>query len=219
MFIECFELPCYYPKSEYCQNNRITYWMKWQTENINIGDIIMWCKNFFCTTSALALLLSLNFASAVPAAEKASSGNPWVAFNSGSWVEIKSTTVSKESGKEKTTIVGTKITLQAKTADSISLENEMTINGETTKTKFDVPLDYSYSDSEGMKVIKTGSETITIAGKPVTCDTLEATMDAGGTKILFKSWTSKKVPGSLVRSITSSDGSQSTAEVVDFKVF
>jgi|WetSurMetagenome_2_1015567.scaffolds.fasta_scaffold323805_1 hypothetical protein len=179
----------------------------------------MWCKNFFCTMSALVLLLSLNFASTVPAAEKASSGNPWAAFNPGSWVEIKSTTVSKESGKETKTIVGTKITLQAKTADSISLENEMTINGETTKTKFDVPLDYSESDTEGMKDIKTGSETITIAGKSVICDTLEATMDAGGTKILFKSWTSRKVPGSLVRSITSSDGSKSTTEVVDFKVF
>jgi hypothetical protein len=92
--------------------------------------------------------------------------------------------------------------------------------GETTKTNFDLQLkDYSNDQSEGLTVIKTGSETVTIAGKSVTCDTMDASMNAGGTKILFKNWTSGQVPGSVVKVITSSDGSNSTTEVVDFKVY
>jgi hypothetical protein len=176
----------------------------------------------------LALLLSFIFAPTVSAVEKDSSKSaqrttsihPWVSFNPGSWVEIKSTSVTQTAGKEKTTVIGTKITLLEKTADKVVLENEMTVDGDTTKTKFDLPLKgYSDVEPEGMTVLKTGSETITIAGKSVTCETMEASMNAGGTKILFKRWTSGQVPGSMVKSVTSSDGSQSTAEVIDFKIY
>lgn len=180
------------------------------------------------TMCALGLLLSLSFTPAVPAAEQASlktsaktaAIHPWAGFNPGSWVEIKSTTVTETAGKKETNIVGTKITLLEKTADKVVLENEMTAMGQTTKTKFDLPLK-GYSDAmpEGMTVLKTGSETMTIAGKSVTCDTMAASMNAGGSKILINRWTSGQVPGSLVKSVTSSQGSQTTAVVVGFKTY
>jgi hypothetical protein len=186
-------------------------------------------KKFYCAMCALALLFSFNFVSTVPATEKASSKSterttsmhPWASFNPTSWVEIKSTSVNTNTaGKEETNIIGTKITLLKKTIDKVFLENEMTVKGQTTKTKFDLPLKgYSDDHPEGMKILNTGSETITIAGKSVTCDTMEASMNAGETKIHFKRWTSRQVPGALVKMVTSSDGSKSTAEVVDFKVY
>ena len=183
---------------------------------------------FYCTVCELALLLTFNFALTVPATEKAfsqsaqrtTSIHPWVGFNPGSWVEIKSTSVTKTAGKEKTNIIGTKITLLEKTADKVVLENVMTIDGDTTKTKFDQPLKgYSDDEPEGMKILKIGRDTITIAGKPVACETMEALMNVGDTKTLFKRWTSGQVPGSLVKMVTSCDGSQSTAVVVGFKIY
>jgi hypothetical protein len=135
-------------------------------------------------------------------------------------VEIKSTTVTETAGKKETNIVVTKITLLEKTVDKVVLENDMTVKGQTTKTKFDLPVkDYSDAVPEGMTVLKTGSETITIARKSVTCETMEASMNAGGTKILIKRWNSSQVPGTLVKSVTSRKGSQTTAEVVDFKTY
>ena len=108
----------------------------------------MWYKEFCSMLCALALLLSFNFAPPVSAAEKASaksdkeakSVHPWASFNPGSWVEIKSTRVTKTAGKEKTSISVTKITVLEKTADKVFLENELTVNGETMKSKFDVPV-------------------------------------------------------------------------------
>lgn len=181
-----------------------------------------------CTMCALTLALSFIFTPTVLMAEQASStpavkvaaGHPWAGFNQGSWVEIKSTTLTETAGKRETNIVVTKTTLLEKTAEKVVLENEMTVKGQRTKTKFDLPVkDYSDAMPEGTAVLKTGSETITIAGKSVTCETIEASMNLGGTKILIKRWSSRQVPGSLVKSITSTKGSQTTAEVVDFKTY
>jgi hypothetical protein len=73
------------------------------------------------------------------------------------------------------------------------------------------------SPPAGMKVLSRGTDTLTIAGQPVHCETLEATMNEGG-EYRFKRWTSVEVPGSLVRSVSSSKGGLATAEVVGFKV-
>jgi hypothetical protein len=174
--------------------------------------------NWTRMTCALGLLLSLLLASTVPAAAQAS--HPWAGFGPGSWVEITSVTVSTAAGNEQASTVRTKITLLQKTADKVTLENESTINGQTMKNTFDLPLQ-GYSDAlpEGMTVLRTGSETLAIAGRLVTCATMEASMNAGGTTFLFKRWTSGQVPGSMVKSVTSSQGSQATAEVVDFKTY
>jgi len=181
-----------------------------------------------CTTCALALLLSFILVSTVPAAEQDSSKrdakpaaiHPWAGFNPGSWVEIKSITVTKTRGKEETNEVGTKITLLEKTADKVVLENEMTVKGQTTKTRFDLSLkDYSDDWPEGLTVLKTGSETITIAGKSVTCDTMEAILDLGGDKFRFKRWTSGQVPGSLVKMVNLDKGGKGGTEIVDFKIY
>jgi len=179
------------------------------------------------TTSALALAFSFMVvpaalalvagqASSKPAA-KAAVKPPWVSFNPGSWVIIKSSTLA---GNKETNVVETKITLLEKTADKVVLETEMTAGGQTTKTKSDLPVKgYTGALPEGVKVLKTGTGTIAIAGKSVDCETMESSMDLGGTKVLSRTWTSAQVPGSLVKSVTTSDGSQSTAQVIDFKVF
>ena len=180
-----------------------------------------------CEIAVAVLTLSLL---AVPAAmaagqtsakpaTKAAPVHPWVSFNPGAWVRIKSTTVEETAGKKKTTIVETKITLLEKTADKVVLQTDMTTaDGQTTTTKAEFPVQ-GYTDAvpPGVKVLKKGSETVTIGDKAVTCQTLETLLNAGGTMIQSKTWTSAQVPGSLVKNVSTSPGSQSTAEVVDFK--
>ena len=179
------------------------------------------------TTCALALAISLMFgisglaagqASSKPASKPAAK-HPWASFNPGAWVKIKSFTVADPAGGKATNVIETKITLLEKTSDKVVLETAMTVMGQTTTTKADMPLKGYTSDvPEGVKVLKTGSETITIGTKPVACETMESAMDMGGAKILFKRWTSAQVPGSLVKSVTTRAGSRATAEVVEFNV-
>jgi hypothetical protein len=175
---------------------------------------------------ALVLAFAFIFAPTIPAVGQASSKpkpkaaakHPWASFNPGSWVKIKSTTVNEVAGKQETNVLETKITLLEKTADKVVLETEITVKGQTTKTRSEMPLK-GYSDAvpPGVMVLNRGSETIVIGGNAVPCKTMETSMDAMGTKILSKTWSSEKVPGSLVKSVNSTTGSQTTAEVVDFK--
>jgi hypothetical protein len=144
--------------------------------------------------------------------------HPWASFKLGAWVQVKSTILSRASGTEQTTITTTKTTLIEKTADKVTMQAEVTAaDGQITKSTFMLPVKgYTEPGPEG-KVIKRGTETITIAGKPVACDTVEATIGVGGHDILFETWNSKQVPGWLVRSVTTGKGGRSTMEVVDFK--
>lgn len=179
----------------------------------NIGRELT-LMNGFRTAFASALVVSVACASTLAAQVK----HPWATFKPGDWVEIKSTTVMGATGKQQTSVVTTKTTLLEKSAEKVVLENAMTVSGETTKAKFDLPVKgYTEPGTAGMTVMKTGRETLVIAGKSVTCETLEASMNVGGTLFLFKRWTSSQVPGLVVKTITTSKDSQSTAEVVDFK--
>ncbi|MGA2329266.1 MAG: hypothetical protein ABSH05_23640 [Bryobacteraceae bacterium] len=180
------------------------------------------------TTCALALALSLTFgttalvagqASPKPAA-KVIAKHPWASFNVGSWVKMKSTTVMEIAGTKNTSVLETKMTMLEKTAEKVVIETEMTVMGQTTKTRADLPLKASAgraAAAQPASVPKTGSDTITIAGKPLSCKTMEIETDAGGMKILSKTWTSEQVPGSLVKSVSTTQNSQTTTEVVDFK--
>jgi hypothetical protein len=167
------------------------------------------------TTCAFLLSLSLVFVivaagqTSSKSAAKAPKHHPWASFKPGSWVKIRSTSGAHVSE--------TKTTLLEKTADKVVLENELTTNGQVTRTKFDLPLaGYTNDVPPGVTVIKRGSETLTVAGKSLVCEMLETEMDAGGAKIQSKTWSSDQVPGSLVKSVNTSSGRQSTAEVVDF---
>lgn len=180
------------------------------------------------TTCALALILSLPFGttalvaaqgSAKPAA-KVIAKHPWASFNTGSWVKMKSTTVMDMAGMKNTTVMETKMTMVEKTAEKVVIETEMTVMGNTTKTKADLSLKASADVTAAAKPAaapKTGSDTITIGGKALSCKTTEMETDAGGMKILSKTWISEQVPGSLVKSVSTTKGSQTTMEVVDFK--
>jgi hypothetical protein len=151
-------------------------------------------------------------------AETTSAGDPWASFGPESWVLIRSTRLTDAKGKKDTSIVETKITVIAKAPDKVTLENAFTFHGQTTTSRFDQPLTGgAESLPAGMKVLSRGTDTLTIAGQPVHCETLEATMNEGG-EYRFKRWTSVEVPGSLVRSVSSSKGGLATAEVVGFKV-
>jgi hypothetical protein len=180
------------------------------------------------TTCALALALSLTFGTTALVAGQASSKSgakviakhPWASFNTGSWVKMKSTTLMEIAGTKNSTIVETKMTMLEKTADKVVIETEMTVMGQTSKTRMDMPLKASAEPTAAAKpaaVPKTGSDTITIAGKSLSCKTMEMETEAGGMKILTKTWTSEQVPGSLVKSVSKTPSSQTTMEVVDFK--
>ncbi len=173
-------------------------------------------------TSALAV--ALIFGAAVLSAGQASKTadkHPWAGFKPGSWVKIKSTTLTDVAGNKMSTITETKMTLLEKTADKVVLENEMTMMGQTTKTKFEMPLTgpkaAATPPAKAGVVPKLGSDTVTVAGKSLACKTVEMEMETGGMKIQSKTWTSEQVPGALVKSVSTHKAGQTTSEVVDFK--
>ncbi len=174
------------------------------------------------TIAVLAVALSLIAAPAVLAggqaaaksAAKAAAHHPWTGFNPGSWVKIKTTSVMGN----QTTVMETKITLLEKTAEKVVLKTDMTINGQTSTTNADFPVK-GYSDAvpEGVKVLNRGSETITVANRSLTCETLEVSLAEVGMKSVTKTWNSAQVPGGMARMVVTSEAGKSTVEVVDFK--
>ncbi len=172
----------------------------------------------YAVAVASALMFSAGaFAAGQASAAKTAAKHPWASFKPGSWVKIKSTTNIETAGAKNTSVVESKITLLEKTADKVVLQTEVTVMGRTTTTKADFPLKAN-SDAvpPGVTVLSKGTDTVTLAGKTLACKTLESEINAGGNKIHSKAWTSEQVPGALVKSVTSTKNTQSTAEVVEF---
>ncbi len=154
-----------------------------------------------------------------PAAPK----HPWSSFKVGSYVAMKTSTVMEMAGKKNTTATEMKMTLVDLSADKATLETEMTVMGQKSKTKTELPLTVTVKPSAATPAgvtPKTGTETITVAGKSMNCKWTEIEMESNGNKVTTKSWMSEEVPGFVVKSVSSTKGTanmETTTEVVDFK--
>lgn len=180
------------------------------------------------TTCALALALSLTFGTTAVVAGQAGSKSgaqaiakhPWASFNTGSWVKLKSTTLMQIAGTKNTSVMETKMTMVSKTPDKAVIETEMTVMGQTNKSRMDMPFKAAAQPATAAKaapVPKTGTDTITVAGKSLSCKTMEMETEAGGMKVHTKTWVSDQVPGGLVKSVSTTPTTQTTMEAVDFK--
>jgi hypothetical protein len=110
-------------------------------------------------------------------------------------------------------------TLLKKSAESFTLETKVTVQGETTTNVCDFEVQ-GYPDEEdpaSVKVLKRSQETLTIAGKSVVCDVVDAVIDDPGIKCHFKRWTSRQVPGLMVKNVILDDESPATMETVNFE--
>ena len=148
--------------------------------------------------------------------------NPWGSFKVGSYEVTKMTTAV--AGTNMST--ETKMTLVALTADKATVETAVTTMGNTTKTNVDIPLTASQAPTTPAQgnapnaSVKTGNETLTIAGKSLNCKWTETESEMNGNKVNAKVWMSEEVPGFVVKSVTKTSGaasSETTAEVTDFK--
>jgi hypothetical protein len=156
---------------------------------------------------------------------KAASANPWGGFKVGSFVKMKNTVSTEVMGKAMDTSSETKMTLAELTSDKAVLDVEVTAMGNTSKSRTEIPLTATAPagapPAGAGPDAKTGSETITVAGKSLDCKTLEFETQTGGNKVSTKVWTSDQVPGFMVKSVASTSGAantKTTTEVVDFKV-
>lgn len=165
---------------------------------------------------------------AAPTAEKKESAarHPWGSFKVGSYVAGKTTTAMEVAGRKMNTVIETKTTLVDLSADKATIETEMTAAGKTTKTKTEVPLTAgtpgtpTATPAANAPALKTGTESITIAGKSLNCKWTEMETEVNGAKTVTKTWMSEDVPGGVVKMVSTASGamkSETTMEVVDFK--
>jgi hypothetical protein len=149
----------------------------------------------------------------------AAGNSPWSNCKPGAWSKLKTTSKTAVAGQTHNTTIETKMTLVSKSDDKATVETETTMMGSTTRTTGDIPLK---SDAKGASrtPVKTGSETVTVAGKTFQCKTVEVQSEANGMKTSTKSWVADEVPGGIVKTVSTSTGSMSskvTTELVDFK--
>ena len=154
-------------------------------------------------------------------AAKSTASNPWGSFKVGSYVTLKSTVSMQVMGKAMDTTSQTKMTLAELTADKAIIDVEATVMGNTSKSRMEVPLT---GTAPGMPAanngtptgqVKTGTDTVTVAGKSLDCKTIEFESDAGGNKVNAKTWTSDQVPGGVVKSVSTSTGTANTTTTVE----
>jgi hypothetical protein len=154
--------------------------------------------------------------------------HPWARFKVGTWVKWKTVTVTKTGG---TTMVNESEVLQTLVsldAQKAVLEFVQKSEGREEKTKLELPIKPDAKAlalaAEGPKPSKTGTETLTAAGKTFACTWSEVvTGDKGSGRTVMRTWDSDDMPGRLVKSVSTSDiapglSSVMTTEVVAFSL-
>ncbi len=147
--------------------------------------------------------------------------NPWEKWAEGSWVELKITnTVPTE------TEMTQKQTLVKKEAEELTLkvEGKMTKPAAMEMPASDMKLPLKGSGATGggggantSKVLGKGEEELEVGGKKVKCTWVETEMDAAGSKITVKTWTSDEVPGGTVKSITKGESVNTEMVAIAFE--
>jgi hypothetical protein len=152
--------------------------------------------------------------------------NPWGSFKVGSYETMKTTTTTDVGGNKTNTSIETKMTLLSLSADKATVESATTMMGNTTKTNMDIPLAASTTTpppngSTPNASVKSGTETLTVAGKSLSCKWTQTESEAGGNKTVSKVWMSEEVPGFVVKMVNTTTGTMSSemvSEVTDYKV-
>ena len=152
--------------------------------------------------------------------------NPWGSFKVGSYETMKATTTTEVAGNKTNMVTETKMTLMNLTADKATVETAITMMGNTTKNTMDIPLVAAQTTPPPTGTapggnVKSGTETLTVAGKSLSCKWTETESEAGGNKTVSKVWMSEEVPGFVVKMVMSTKGTMSSdtvSELTDFKV-
>jgi|SRR5579872_3380171 len=149
--------------------------------------------------------------------------NPWGSFKVGSYETTKTSTTA--AGNTMATEI--KMTLVALTADKATVETATTVMGNTTKANVDIPLTATQTPNTPPNgtapnaTVKSGNETLTIAGKSLACKWTETEADSNGNHVTSKIWMSEEVPGFVVKMVSKTTGSatmEMSSEVTDYKV-
>lgn len=161
------------------------------------------------------LAAALGLASAVLAATPKS---PWAGFNVGSFVKTKTVTTVKVGGYKVETVTDITQTVVAVKPGQAVVETTATMNGvpRPTRTRSEVSL-LAPSPAPSHAAGKSGSESLTLAGKAIRCDWTEVETDMAGNRTTVRTWTSPAVPGGMVKSVSKNTLMDSVLEVVAFE--
>ncbi len=146
----------------------------------------------------------------------------WSQFKVGAFATMKTET----SMGEQSTTMTTKTKLVELADDHAVLETTttMTMMGQEIKqpaqkrqvpakiAKMDPP-EVEGQDDMPKPTMKEGTETVTVKGKSIACKTVESTFEYSGMKTWSKSWSSDKVPGSIVKMESKSESSMGATTV------
>ncbi len=157
----------------------------------------------------------------------------WAKFKVGATQKTSMTQTVKAEGQDMTNMVTITLTLKELTPDKAVVEvvQEMNIQGQSTtmparkmELKAKVPASTTQPAApDGGKATRLGSgdEEIAVGGKKYKCHWEEWQVESPGGKMTTKAWTSKDVPGGVVKMESSGDmqGAKMTSksELVEFK--
>ena len=150
----------------------------------------------------------------------------WAKFNPGTSVTIAMT--SDNAGQ--TSKMETKTTLKDKSDDKLTLETAMSMDAggqkmdmpaqsiEVKKMIDDPAAAAPNAPADAPKpVTKTSEESVTVVGGTFKAKVTESTVDAGGSKIVSKTWTSDDVPGGVVKMEATTDGAAKSSTKMELK--
>jgi len=136
----------------------------------------------------------------------------WADFKPGSFARYR---MNQRNGGAPATEYDYKLTLVEPGADSCSMEYEITMNGTTTRQKYDMP------NGQGIvpagTELKSGNETLTVNGRRLRCVLKETELDQGGVKYEYKTWMCNDVPGLVVKMEMHYPNGEYTYELVEWE--
>jgi hypothetical protein len=144
--------------------------------------------------------------------------SPWAGFKPGSYVKTRSVTLVTVGSHKLETVTEITQTLVEVKADRAVIETVATMQGvpRPTRTRAEVSLSEAPAPVPGTRG-KSGSQALTVAGRSLTCAWTESQTDMAGTPTRVTTWTSAKVPGGLVKSLSQSPLAETTLEVLAFE--
>jgi hypothetical protein len=149
----------------------------------------------------------------------------WAQFKPGTWVTVKQT--SEMAGQKSITESTTKV-LEV-TAEQVVLEVSGKMEAQGQKIDMParkdpvlakIPKPEAVATPQEVKDApkpKEGEDTVTTAGKPIKCKTLEITFDANGQKGTTKTWMNEEIPGQMIKMETKSAAMSVILELVAFE--
>jgi len=164
----------------------------------------------------LALALTLALAPALLAAPPRS---PWAGYKPGTFVKSKTVTVVTVGAHKVETVTDITQSIVEVKGDRAVVETTATMNGvpRPTRTRSEVSLKEPPPAAAGT-VRRSGSESLTVAGRTLPCEWTEQETDMAGNRTTVRTWTSRQMPGGVVKTVSKNTLMESTLEVVAFEV-